>query len=638
MARFPRVVCFLASPRSILLATIATAATGVAALRAADDSTAPAGTVKASAADKSDAPADARNDEPVAPVKLRWAHIALKGSYPEGAQAPGLFGELTESLADGIERLDKAATDESVSGIVLHIQDPEIGWGKLYELRQAIGRLRKGGKRVLAWLDSGSTKDYLLATACDEIVMPESGVLLMVGLRAEVTFYKNLLDKLDVRADMLRVGEYKSAAEPFTRTEMSPEFRREMEEILDDYWRQMIDAIAEARKLDRDQVTAAIDSGPHSARAARELKLIDRIAYEDELETLIRGDRDKKLTTVEIVKGYGKKKIDTDFSGLTGFIKLMNLMMGVETTTTRSTRPKIAVIHATGAIMTGESKTDLLGGQVLGANTIIKAIRTARDDKSVKAIVLRVDSPGGSALASDLIWRALQNVGKPVVVSMGDVAASGGYYISMGADAIFAEPGTLTGSIGVVGGKLALKGLYEKVGITTSVISRGNHSGALSALDAFSDSERKAMQKLLDDIYEQFTTKAAAGRKMKLEELEKLARGRVYTGAMAKKNGLVDELGSLDDAVAHAKKLAGLGADEQIDRLILPKATSPFESLFGPIESEEARVPAPRSSVLLRELSELSPDLARQLGAARIVELLAREPRLTLMPFRIDLR
>ncbi|MEX0703974.1 MAG: signal peptide peptidase SppA [Planctomycetales bacterium] len=593
-----------------------------------------AAALAASARAAEDGPAE----KPAAPAKLRWAHIALKGAYPEGAQAPGLFGDLTESLADGIERLDKAAQDGNVHGVVLHIQGPEIGWGKLYELRQAIGRLRKDGKKIYAWLDSGTTKDYLLATACDEVVMPESGVLVMVGLRAEVTFFKNLFDKLDVKAEMLRVGEYKSAAEPFTRTEMSPEFRKEMEEILDDYWRQMVDEIAEARQLDREQVVAAIDSGPHSAKAARELGLIDRIAYEDELEQLIRGDEEE--AQVEIVKGYGKKKIDTDFSGLTGMVKLMNLMMGVETATRKTAKPKIAVIHATGPIMTGESQVDLFGEQTLGANTIVKAVKTAREDASVKAIVLRVDSPGGSALASDLMWRALEKVDKPIVVSMGDVAASGGYYISMGADAIFAEPGTLTGSIGVVGGKVALKGLFEKVGITTSVVSRGKHSGAMSTLEGFSESERKAMQKLLDEIYEQFTQKAAAGRKMEVEELEKLARGRVYTGAMAQKIGLVDKLGSLDDAVAHAKKLAKLDEGEQVERLVLPKATSPFEALFGPIDSEEARVrsAAPQSSGLLRELGELSPELARQLRAAGLVGLLAREPRLTLMPFRIDVR
>jgi protease-4 len=212
----------------------------------------------------------------------------------------------------------------------------------------------------------------------------------------------------------------------------------------------------------------------------------------------------------------------------------------------------------------------------------------------------------------------------------------------MGADAIYAEPGTITGSIGVVGGKLALKGLFEKLGMTTSVISRGKHSGTLSALEGFSDSERQALQKLLDEIYAQFTQKAAAGRKMKVEDLEQLARGRVYTGTMAKKIGLVDELGTLEDAVARAKRIAKIEGQD-VERLVLPKPKSPFEALFGPLDETEARAPAAAPGVLARkglleEIGELSPELARQLGALRAIEMLSRESRLTLMPFQVEVR
>jgi protease-4 len=319
-------------------------------------------------------------------------------------------------------------------------------------------------------------------------------------------------------------------------------------------------------------------------------------------------------------------------------IKLMELLMGVEPASRRTSLPKIAVIHASGAISTGKSSADLFGGSTLGSETLIQAINKARDDAAVKAIVLRVDSPGGSALASDLIWQALERVDKPVVASMGDVAASGGYYIAMGADRIFAEPGTLTGSIGVVGGKLALDGLFRKVGITTSVISRGKNSGALSTLSGFSESEKAAMVKLLNSIYQQFTQKAATGRKMEHEQLEKLARGRVYTGSMALKNGLVDELGSLEDAVARAAKLAGLKDDEKYERMLLPKAVSPLEQLFGPLDPDaEVRAVAP-SSELLKALEMLSPDVFEQLKSASIINVLSRESRLTVMPFRLVVR
>ncbi len=569
------------------------------------------------------------------PTVATWAHIEIKGGYPEGAQMPGLFGDVTEGLSDGIARLDKAAADDDLAGVLLRISGPSIGWAKLNEFRQAIGRVRARDKKVYAWLASGQSMDYLLAAACDEVIMPESGVLTLLGLRAEVSFYKNLFDKLDVKADMLRIGEFKSAAEPFTRTEMSSQFRLEMEAILDDYFRQMVDAVVRGRKLNRAQVVAAIDSGPHTAVAAKKLGLIDRVAYDDELAKIIQAASAGAALT--ITHRYAKKRRDTDFSGFGGFVKLLNLMMGVPPSQRRSLNPRIAVIHANGVIMTGKSTADLFGGEVLGSETLVKAIRKADADDKVKAIVLRVDSPGGSALASDLIWRALKATDKPVVASMGDVAASGGYYIAMGADTIFAEPGTLTGSIGVVGGKVALSGLFDKIGITTSVISRGKNSGAMSALNVFTDDERRAMMKLLGEIYRQFTEKAARGRKMPYAQLEKLARGRVYTGRMAQKLGLVDKLGTLDDAVEYAKRLAGLKPEDKIDRLILPPPVSPLEQLFGPLDSD-ARAGAAQSRALLQTVRSVSPELAEQLGAAHVINLLAREGRLTLMPFRLRVK
>lgn len=562
---------------------------------------------------------------------FNFGHIELKGSYPEGAEPNALFGNAIETLSEVVGRLDKAADDEKLSGVILRLNDTTLGWAKVNELSHAIQRIRHKGKRVIAYLDSATTHDYLLAASCDEIVMPESGDLAILGLRAEVTFFKNLFDWLHVKADMLRVGEYKSAAEPFSRTEMSKEFRHEMEEILDDYMRQIVDGISKHRKLDRKKVMEAIDGGPYTAQRAHELGLIDKVAYEDEIEGWLKESHPKH--DVEITKSYGKKKVDNDFSGFGGMMKMMSLIMGGEQQKHVSAKPKVAVVHAVGAIVSGKSTNSFFGSEALGSETFIKAVRQAADEKSVKAIVLRVDSPGGSALASDLMWRALQKAGKPVIVSMGDVAASGGYYISMGADRIFAEPGTLTGSIGVVGGKVAIGGLLEKVGVTTSVISRGKNSGAMSTLSGFTDSERHAMQRTLNDIYSQFTHKAAQGRKMDYDKLEKLARGRVYTGAMATKLGLVDELGTLDDAVNYAARVAGLPAGEKPERWILPPAVNPFEALFG--SNDESESSARITKAVAQTLGQLSPELADQLKSAWIVNLLAREPRLTLMPFQI---
>jgi protease IV len=563
--------------------------------------------------------------------KLTVAHIELRGHYSEGPGAPGLFSEVVETLNDALLRLKKAANDEHLEAVVLHISGPHIGWAKLNELRTAIGKIRQKGRKVFAWLESADTKDYLIATACDQIVIPESGMVMIPGLRAEISFYKELFDMLSIQPEVLRVGEFKSAAEPYSRSEMSPAFREEMEAIIDDYYRQIVETIAESRKLTQDQVKSLIDTGLFSATDAKKSGLIDHVAYEDHIQTLIKGDR--KEAEVKITRGYGKKKIDTDFSGFGGVTKMMNLLMGAEPNNSKSSKPKIAVIGAVGPIVTGVSQSDFFGEESMGSTTIIKAIRQARDDASVKAIVLRVDSPGGSALASDLMWHELETLEgkKPFVVSMGDTAASGGYYISMGADRIFAEPGTLTGSIGVVGGKLALEKFYKKIGITMSVVQKGKNAGVLSVSKPWTDAEREAMQKMMNDIYDQFTKKAATGRKMEHEKLEKMARGRVYTGAQALKLGLVDELGTLDEAIAYAKKSAGFDPESKVERLDLPRPISPFEALFGPTDPSTRLV----NDVTKTWVNRLPPELATQIRGLELYELLAQERVLTVLPYRL---
>lgn len=564
--------------------------------------------------------------------KVSYAHIELKGSLPEGAAVPGIFGEVVENLDTALFRLKKASDDDKLTGVIIHLDDLSVGWAKVHELRTAIARIRSKGKPVYAWMESGSTRDYLLASACDQVVLPESGVLSMPGLRAEVMFYKNLFDSLQIEPQMLRVGEFKSAAEPYTRSEMSPQFREELEAVLDGFYSEIINTISSSRKLTVEQAKAAIDQGVMTATEAKRIGLIDHIGYEDALEKLIVAD---KLLELKVVKGYAKKKIDTDFSGMTGMIKMMNLIMGTEPPPRKSLAPKIAVIAAVGPIMSGASQADFFGEATMGSSTMIKAIRQARDDETVKAIVLRVDSPGGSALASDLMWHELETVKKPFIVSMGDTAASGGYYIAMGADRIFAEPGTITGSIGVVGGKIALDKFMAKFGVTTSVVTRGKNSGVSeTSMMALSDSERETLQKLMNEIYAQFTRKAADGRKMDVEKLEKLARGRIYTGTQAKEIGLIDEIGTLDDAIAFAKKAAGIEPTEKLERLSLPKATSPFEQLFGPLEPETKQ-----TSVALRDLwQQLPQPMQQSLQSLHALQILSREPALTIMPFRLQVR
>ncbi len=570
-------------------------------------------------------PAKAEKQRPEIRQRHTWAEIQISGSLPEAVQQAGLLGDPADSMPSILERLKQAGKDRGIRGVILHIGTLDGGFGRMHELRTAIAAVRETGKPVWARMEDAGNKEYLLATACDRVLMPESGTLSLTGLRAEVTFYRGLFDLLNVQPDMLRVGAFKSAAEPYTRSEMSPEFREEMEAILDDQYGMLVSQIAERRGLTADSVREAIDVGLISAKRAVELKLIDRLTYEDEVPALIAEAAGAGITTneVRIMDDYRKEKSSEELD----LFSLLKMLSG-PAETEDSTKPRIAVLTLEGSITSGADPTSLLtGGGGIDSDRIVPIIHKLAKDANVKAIVLRVDSPGGSALASDLIWRALETSGKPVVASMGDVAASGGYYISMGAERIFAEPGTVTGSIGVLGGKVAIEGLMKKVGVTTSVISRGRNSGVMSMTTGFSDSERAAMQGMLDETYVQFTSKAAAGRKMEVAKLEALARGRVYTGRQALEIGLIDQLGTLADAIAHARTLAG---DEQGELELdqLPKGGSPLDALLG--RSEQAASPVAQ---LMQQLPEPLRPAIRYLP---ILELMTRENVLLLLPFDLQ--
>jgi len=549
--------------------------------------------------------------------------ITLKGSYPEGPVALGLFGELQQSLAVAVRRIDQAAEDKKVDAMWLRIEGLTTGRGKLHELRSAIERFRKTGKPVYAELTNADASQYFLAVACDEISMPPSGMLLIPGVRAEVTFYKGLFDKLGIEFDTLRMGKYKGAAEPFTRTDMSPPLRESLEAMVDDNYEDFVQAVAGGRRIKDCRVKTLIDQGLFTAATAKKAGLVDRIVYADQFQQSL--CETLNVEEIDLVTNYKQKKVDTDFSGLTGMMKLMELMLGGRPSKPTSKQQKIAVVYAVGPILQGKSVSDIFGGTTIGSTTLVATLRKAAEDPKVVAIVLRIDSPGGSATASDLIWRETRRIEKPIIASMGDVAGSGGYYIAMGADKILAEPGTITGSIGVVGGKIVLGGLYDKIGLTTEVISRGRNSGSFSSTERFTPQQREVWTALLKEIYRQFVSKAAQGRKLSYGELEKLAQGRVYTGRMAAANGLIDDLGTLRDAIAEAKKAAGLKAEDEVELLILPKPKTIFEQLFG-------------DPAVSAGLETAVPELLETLRRTRLWRRLFAEPALMWMPYRIELK
>lgn len=573
--------------------------------------------------DEEKAPDEAKSKKSARAKTLTVARLTIRGDYSESPSPDGPFGEIKPSLASLIGRFDALVEDKSIDAVVLDLEDAELGAGRVSEIRQAIGRVRAAGKPVYAVITAADAGQYLLAAACDEIVMVPSGMLLIPGVRAEVTFFKGLLDKIGVEADMLQMGKFKGAGEPLTRTEMSDELRESLEAVIDDTYERFVANVAADRKLEDYQVRTYIDQGLFTAADARRAGLVDHVDYPDAFLDELPKKHDAE--TLDLVEKYKKRRRTDDFSGVGGMMRLMQLMLGGKPGETAGAGKKIAVIYAIGPIMQGRSSSSVFGIETLGSTTLVEALREADDDSTVVAIVLRVDSPGGSAIASDLIWRETVRIEKPIIASMGNVAGSGGYYIAVGADKILAAPGTLTGSIGVVGGKLVTGKLYEKIGLSTEVIHRGKNSGLFATNQPFSPSEREAWLTSMKEIYRQFVAKSAEGRNMSFEDLEELAQGRVYTGAMAAANGLVDDLGTLHDAVAEAKKAAGLDADDKVELLILPRPRSMFERLFGD----------PDASL---DADAMLGQIATPLAALNLARQIFAEPVLTVMPCLIELK
>lgn len=546
------------------------------------------------------------------PKVANVAHIRLSGELGEEPTSfDPLFGVGVENFRAKLDRIKKAKDAKDVQAMYLQLDGLLIGWGKVDELRKAIADFRASGKKAYAFLEMGTSKDYLVALACDEVCLPEGGWLLATGLHAEVTFYKDALEKIGVKADAVKAGAYKGAVEPFTRTSLSKENREQLEGVIDDWYEHSyVDTIIKSRpgkKWTPEAVKKMIDDAPYTPKAALKLGLIDRVAYVEDVKDIVK--KQTEAEKVNILKDYGAKKPeDLDFSNpFTVFSKLF-----AREKTTGSTKPKIAVIYMVGPIMPGKGGEGIFGGSTIGSTTMVEAIRKAEQDKTVKAIVLRVDSPGGSGLASDLIWAELKRCKKPIVASMSDYAASGGYYVCMPAQKIYAEPGTLTGSIGVFGMKLVLGGLEDKIGLKTETINRGANAGIFSSSTPFSPSERKAMEAMIADFYDQFLTKALegrhkAGQKMTREQLDKLAGGHIWTGRQAKANGLIDELGTLDDAIAAAKELSG-NKGAEMELLVLPKSKSFLETLTEGKGADD-RLSLSAARALAREYPETSRHL-----------------------------
>jgi protease-4 len=469
------------------------------------------------------------------------------------------------TLRATVEAIHKASLDSRVKTLVVMPQAAGALWGQLQEIRGALDAFRATGKSITAYLEYGGAQEYYLASAADRVVMMPGGQLDLTGIATYELFFRGTLDKIGAFPDLLHIGEYKTASNTFTEKGFTPAHREMSQSLNRDWYDELVRAIAAGRKRTEPEIRRLIDAGPFLAEAARRAGLVDELGYEDQLDDAdpLRGTRRLEAEQYEsaAVRSAGS-----------------------------SPAVRMALLYAVGAIASGKSAFDTPGGSVVGSETFIQWVRKVRVDPGIAAIIVRVDSPGGSAIASEAIWRELMLArdAKPLIVSMGDVAASGGYYIAVPAHAIVAQPGTITGSIGVVTGKFVLKGTFDKLGVGSDVVSDGRFAQIGSPLRPFTPEERPRIEEQMQATYELFLTRVAEGRKSTTERIDPFAQGRVWTGRQARERGLVDELGGLDTAIKLARQHAKLDARREVRLDVYPQRRSFYETLANPFGSSVA--------------------------------------------------
>lgn len=522
-----------------------------------------------------------------------FLELKLTGQIQDAPASGGMFLEpddfppVVTEIASAVRR---AAEDERIEGVYLRLEGTSLGWAGNQEIRSALGALREAGKPCVAYAEMYSTASYHLASVCDHVVLAPSGVGMVIGVAASTTYYAGTLEKLGVEAEMEHVGDFKTAVEPYERTEPSEAATLAMDALLDSLWGQWVAEVAEGREVEADTVQAWVDEPSISPQRALERGMVDALAFPDQVRRRVtRATEDDWLALLEEPleeRQRGEKAKDKAKKRLTPLKEYLKDLRGEWS----SASSQIAVVHAAGAIVSGEAEGGLFGGQTIADKTFAKWMAEIRGDDDVAGVVLRIDSPGGSGLASDMIWREIERTratGRPVVVSMANAAASGGYYMSAPADWIVAQPATITGSIGVFGGKMNLSGTYEKLGLTQATFKRGEQADLFSPTSGFDEAGRQVYRTFLLDFYERFLQRVADGRGMTRDEVHEVAQGRVWTGEQALERGLVDELGGLEVAIAKAEALAEV---EGAGVVRWPKRKGFVELLLEDLEGGSAEI------------------------------------------------
>ena len=530
-------------------------------------------------------------------------YLKLAGPWDEIARMDvfSQLGEQTPTLREAIQAIHRAKRDSRVKTLVITPQVEGALWAQIQELRAAIDDFRSSGKPVVAYLEAGGAQEYYLASAANKIILMPAGAIDLSGLATYELFFRGALDKIGVYPDLLHIGDYKTASNTFTEKGFTTAHREMSRSLNGDWFSQLVTGIAEGRKRPEAEVRKLIDGGPYLAEEAKNAGLVDVLGYEDQI------DKAPPVQGTTKMEGDAYERA-TAWSGPIG-------------------SNRIALLYAVGTIASGKSSFDSPGANVLGSDTFNGWVRKVRVDPSIRAIVIRIDSPGGSAIASEALWRELMLARdvKPVIVSMGDVAASGGYYMAVPAHVIVAEPGTITGSIGVVTGKFVLKDTFEKLGIGVDAVSDGRMAEINSPFRPFSKDERARIEAQLQSTYELFLSRVAEGRHLTTAKVDTMAQGRVWTGHQAKELGLVDELGGLDSAVQIAKQRAKIDPKSDIELVVYPVKKSLFEVLSNPF----GRNADSGLSLLARR-----PDARLRMvdAALSMLRLFRRGEPLTLMP------
>lgn len=553
------------------------------------------------------------NVEEVITVKSNSV-LELRTPYPikdytgtdDGDPFAGLF-ESEQGLDDILHAIEVARDDDKIRGISINSNYLMAGIAQTQALRNALSDFRESGKFVYSYGDFYTQKDYYLASVADSVFLNPVGIAEFKGLSAEVLYFKDLQEKTGVRMEVVRHGKYKSAVEPFLSNEMSEENRTQISELIGSIWNSVLAEIAQSRGLTSEELNKIADTlGARKPEFALASGLIDGILYYDQYE-----ERLKQASGTDLDD-------DQNYISLTDYISVSN---GKKL---RRGKDKIAIIYAQGEIYYGEGDQDIIGQGI-----IVRAIKKARDNENVKAIVLRVDSPGGNALTADIIWRELMlaKQEKPLVISIGDMAASGGYYLAVAGDKIFAEPTSITGSIGVFGTIPNISGLAGNIGINAEQVGTNRNSLGYSVFEPMSDDFRAYIKEGIESTYKVFLSRVAEGRDMEIDEVDKLAQGRVWSGADAMEIGLIDALGGMDEAISEAAELAGI--DEYGIRKY-PRYKSDFERFMEDVGGASSEI---RESFLEQEIGSETYDIIRELRAA-----IKQEGIQTRMPFTIKIR